>query len=83
VDFVDKETQHANSRTSVTTPEMVLNYREFREAVLTEPEKIYLQDLMRMTKGNIKEACRISGLSRTHLYNLMKKHDVSRLGWSS
>ena len=63
--------------------ESSLNYREFRELVLNEPEKKYLQDMMSHTKGNIKEACRISGLSRTHLYNLMKKHDISRLGWSS
>jgi two-component system NtrC family response regulator len=59
------------------------DYREFRESVLNGPEKKYLQDLMALSMGNIKEACRISGLSRTHLYNLMKKHAINRLGWSS
>jgi len=59
-----------------------LPYRDFREKVLSDPEKKYLQELMVLTHGNIKEACRISGLSRTHLYNLMKKYEVSRLGWN-
>ena len=53
-----------------------------REEVLTEADKAYLRHLMRITKGNIKESCRISGLGRTRLYTLMKKYNISRLGWS-
>ncbi len=64
------------------TPGTLKKYREFREAVLQEPEKKYLQDLMFLTRGNIKKACALSGISRTHLYNLMKKHNINRLGWS-
>jgi two-component system NtrC family response regulator len=37
----------------------------------------YLQDLMLQTKGRIKEACRISGLSRSRLYVLLKEHSLS------
>ena len=37
----------------------------------------YLQDLMFQTKGKIKEACRISGLSRSRLYVLLKEHNLS------
>ncbi|MCG8473826.1 MAG: sigma-54 dependent transcriptional regulator, partial [Desulfobacterales bacterium] len=54
-----------------------------REEVLTEADKSYLRHLMRVTKGNIKESCQISGLGRTRLYTLMKKYNISRLGWSS
>lgn len=57
-------------------------YREVREATLAEAERKYFQDLMMLTKGSIKEACRISGLGRTRLYTLMKRHDISRDGWS-
>ena len=37
----------------------------------------YLRDLMFQTKGKIREACRISGLSRSRLYVLLKKHNLS------
>ena len=37
----------------------------------------YLRDLMFQTKGKIKDACRISGLSRSRLYVLLKKHNLS------
>jgi len=56
-------------------------YKFFRESVLSKAEKEYLQDLMAKAKGSIKEACRISGLGRTRLYNLLKKQGISRLGW--
>lgn len=66
--------------TSIRMPPV---YREFRGAVLAEAEKKYFQKLMWLTKGSIKEACQISGLGRTRLYSLMKKYDISRLGWIS
>ncbi|WP_300670085.1 sigma-54 dependent transcriptional regulator [Desulfoluna sp.] len=54
-----------------------------REEVLTETDQAYLSHLMRVTRGNIKESCQISGLGRTRLYTLMKKYNISRLGWAS
>jgi len=54
-----------------------------REEVLTEADQAYLRHLMRVTRGNIKDSCHISGLGRTRLYTLMKKYNISRLGWSS
>ncbi len=36
----------------------------------------YLQHLLSVTRGNIKESCRISGLSRGHLYRLMQQHNI-------
>ena len=44
----------------------------FRE----ELEKGYLQRLMQATGGSRKEACRISGLSRTRLFQLLKKYGL-------
>ncbi|MEN6311484.1 MAG: helix-turn-helix domain-containing protein [Acidobacteriota bacterium] len=35
-----------------------------------------MQSLMQTTSGNIGEACRISGLSRSRLYTLLKKHQI-------
>ncbi|MGD0231421.1 MAG: sigma-54 dependent transcriptional regulator [Syntrophorhabdales bacterium] len=37
----------------------------------------YLQELMGQTRGSIRDACRISGLSRSRLYALLKEHDLS------
>jgi two-component system NtrC family response regulator len=54
------------------------NLQAFRDTAAAQAEKQYLQDLMASTGGKIKEACRISGLSRSHLYGLLKKHDLSR-----
>jgi two-component system NtrC family response regulator len=40
-------------------------------------ERQYLQDLMFQTKGNIRDACRVSGLSRSRLYALLKEHSIT------
>ena len=40
-------------------------------------ERQYLHDLMFQTKGSVREACRISGLSRSRLYALLKEHGLS------
>ena len=41
-------------------------------------EKAYLKSLMATTGFDIKESCEISGLSRSRLYALLKKHGLSR-----
>ncbi len=55
------------------------SFKDYRD--LAEQE--YLQKLIRQTQGSIKEACKLSGLGRTRLYTLMKKYNISRLGWPS
>ena len=40
-------------------------------------EHRYLEKLMLVASGSKKEACRLSGLSRTRLFELLKKHDIS------
>jgi len=47
------------------------------EEVRSNAEKRYLRDLVQHVRGNIPDACRISGLSRTRLYNLLKHHGIS------
>lgn len=36
----------------------------------------YVRRLIATTQGDVKESCRISGLSRGHLYRLMKQYDI-------
>jgi two-component system NtrC family response regulator len=51
--------------------------QELRERAIAEMEEKYLRDLISFTKGNIKEACQISGLSRSRLYLLLRKYNLS------
>jgi len=48
--------------------------QEFRNTT----EQRYLENLMDLTKGNIKEACRVSGLSRSRLYALFQKYKIDK-----
>ncbi|WP_028580637.1 sigma-54-dependent transcriptional regulator [Desulfogranum japonicum] len=50
------------------------SWREARE----EFEETYLTRLLSVVDGNIMEAGRVSGLSRTRLYQLMKKYDAGQ-----
>ena len=45
-----------------------------RDEAIARVEKQYLVDLMAVTGENIKKACDISGLSRSRLYELIKKY---------
>jgi DNA-binding NtrC family response regulator len=49
-----------------------------RDSAIVSAEKQYLTDLMYQAGANIKEACDISGLSRSRLYELMKKYGISK-----
>ncbi len=51
--------------------------KDFRDAGLARIESEYLADLMCATSGNIPQACRISGLSRSRLYTLLKKYGIA------
>lgn len=54
-----------------------LKLKDVREIALDKAEQKYLKDLMSFTKSDIKKACQLSGLSRTRLYVLLKKHKIS------
>jgi two-component system NtrC family response regulator len=51
--------------------------KEFHLAAVSLAEKQYLQNLMAAVAGNIDVACRISGLSRSRFYTLLRKHRLS------
>jgi two-component system, NtrC family, response regulator len=57
-----------------------LNLKDFREKRLARAERDYLVALMRKTSGNVGEACRTSGLSRSRLYTLLKKYGIAPSG---
>jgi len=78
-DSVSKQTQAKGGvRNSATLGRTLPKLRDFREAAISRAEQEYLRDLMFTTKGQIKQAGRISGLSCPRLYALLKKYNISR-----
>ena len=55
-------------------------FQDFKAQVLAAAEKRYLENLLERTAGNISEASRQSGLGRTWLYTLLKKHHLLSSG---
>jgi DNA-binding NtrC family response regulator len=47
-----------------------------RATAIMDTERVYLQDLMAYTGGDVWSAREISGLSRARLYALLKKHGI-------
>lgn len=60
--------------TSSGTSQPPVRLKEIRKASISDAERQYLQSLIAYTKGDITEASRISGLSRSRLYTLLKKY---------
>jgi len=60
------------------TSDRPLSYKAYRESVLDNADKKYLENLIKYTKNNIEEACEISKLGRTRLYALLKKSNLKR-----
>jgi transcriptional regulator of acetoin/glycerol metabolism len=50
--------------------------QDVRATAIADAEQKYLKELLTRTSGNIQEACRISGLSRSRLYTLLKQHGI-------
>lgn len=49
---------------------------ELRDSIYSNAEKQYLHDLMALTDNNVAEACRVSGLSSSRFYALLKKQGI-------
>jgi two-component system, NtrC family, response regulator len=57
--------------------EYLTKFKEFRLTLLENSEKLYFTRLASVAAGNMKEACRISGLSRSRLYYFLQKYNIS------
>ncbi len=62
--------------TPAPAPAVLPRLREHRRS----QDRQYLQELMLLTRGQVAAACRISGLSRSRLYELLKEHGLPRPG---
>ncbi len=64
--------QPAEHGSSINLPQL----HEFRDSIYSNAEKQYLHDLLALTDNNVVEACRVSGLSQSRLYALLKKQGI-------
>ena len=50
--------------------------RNVRAGVTEDAEGQYLESILRETNGNVSKAAEIAGVHRTHLYNLLTRHEI-------
>ena len=67
------ETQNTTPAQDAALP----SYAEFREQVWQREEGRYLSAVLGQAQGNIVQSCRITGLSRSRLYALLKRHGLT------
>lgn len=75
---VSSDSGEKEGKVATGTAAYIPTLKEFREDVLAKAEKKYLADLLNATNWAVAEACRISGLSRSRLYALLKKYGITR-----
>ena len=73
-----KGSSEMSRREGTLEPRKIGTLQSVREAAVSNAEKGYLNELMSYAKKDINEACRRSGLSRSRLYHLLKKYQISR-----
>jgi two-component system NtrC family response regulator len=64
-----------------SVPKVPPRLKEIRKAAVTEAEQRYLEDLISFVGGDNNKACRISGLSRSRFYSLLKKYRPADRRW--
>jgi two-component system NtrC family response regulator len=72
-----KKVKGIPSKKSAGTDKPVSHGIEPLRAYRDMMDKQYLQELINITDGNIKKICNVSGLSRSRLYALMQKHNLT------
>lgn len=59
------------------TRPMIPKWQKFRKDHIARGEMQYLHDLIGLTGGNISKAAELSGISKPHLYGLIRKYNLS------
>jgi len=75
LDETSREKQHPASSCLATSA--IPKWQEFRKKHIAQGEMQYLHDLIGLAGGNITRAAELSGISRPHLYGLIRKYNLS------
>lgn len=83
-EYPDVEKKSTDLSFSISLPENYLNpikpLSQVKNHIMNEAEKLYLLKLLQSTDGNLDKAASLADLSKSHLYALLKKHEISRSG---
>lgn len=77
---IESQSSRADSRNWALNDSMP-RLADIRESAIAESEERYLKELMSRTRGDVSQACRIAGLSRSRLYALLKRYRISTSGF--
>ncbi|MDP2914139.1 MAG: sigma-54 dependent transcriptional regulator [Candidatus Aminicenantes bacterium] len=72
--FPKKPASQGKPEIRSSVPKVPPKLREIRKAAVSEAEQQYLKDLISFVGGDNNKACRISGLSRSRFYTLLRKY---------
>jgi len=75
VNSIDKKRQTSSSP-KANSSDILPKFHNSREKAIAETDDEYLKKLMSLCAADIKKACAISGLSRSRLYELLKKYKI-------
>ena len=64
-----------------SVPKVPPKLKEIRKAAVSEAEQEYLKNLISFVGGDNNKACRISGLSRSRFYTLLRKYRPADWRW--
>lgn len=78
-EFVKKSSE---TSFSINLPENFLNpikpLNQVKNHIIGETEKLYLLNLLESVNGDLDKAASLADLSKSHIYTLLKKHEISR-----
>ena len=60
--------------------DIALEFKDAKQALLDDFEAVYLKQLVEKFSGNISQSAKAAGLTRYHLRELLKKHDIHKNG---
>jgi two-component system NtrC family response regulator len=79
--FPKKPASQGKPEIRSSVPKVPPKLKEIRKAAVSEAEQQYLKDLISFVGGDNNKACRISGLSRSRFYTLLRKYRPADGRW--
>ena len=77
VNAIDKKQEPKADKTAKSASTLP-KLSDLRQAAIDEAEGTYIKNLKALCGTDIKKACAISGLSRSRLYELLKKYEIQK-----
>jgi two-component system, NtrC family, response regulator len=79
--FPKKPASQGKPEIRSSVPKVPPKLKAVRKAAVSETEQQYLKDLISFVGGDINKACRVSGLSRSRFYTLLRKYRPTDGRW--